>query len=180
MSIDLQKKKSLNLLLLFIPVAYATCLFHEFGHWIIGELLGNEMAYSLNYVWPKSGSYIDASQGLYVLAGGPAFSILQAMLGLLILEKRSSIFIYPFVFFPMFSRIFSLVFGGFGKQDEARVSALLGVGTFTIAIFVVLILILLAARCSYKLKIGFKWNNIFVVASTIGQLLVIGTYTLIP
>ena len=41
-------KINLKLILLFIPVAYASYLFHEFGHWIVGELLGNDMTYSLN------------------------------------------------------------------------------------------------------------------------------------
>jgi hypothetical protein len=45
----------MKLYLLFIPVAYVSYLFHEFGHWIVGEILGNDMVYSLNFVWAKSG-----------------------------------------------------------------------------------------------------------------------------
>ncbi len=44
--------------LLFIPVAYCSYLFHELGHWSVGELLGNRMSYSLNYVWPTDGHYV--------------------------------------------------------------------------------------------------------------------------
>ncbi len=44
--------------LLFIPVAYCSYLFHEFGHWSVGEFLGNRMSYSLDYVWPTDGHYV--------------------------------------------------------------------------------------------------------------------------
>jgi len=179
MTRHLQHTIDLKFILLFIAAAYGTYLFHEFGHWIVGELLGNDMAYSLNYVWPKNGSYIDASHDLYTSMGGPAFTIFQAMVGLHIIEKYRDSYIYPFVFFPMFSRFFSLVFGGFEKQDEARISAILGVGTYTVAILVLFILILIVVRCSSNLKISLKNNGHIVVLSTLCQLLVIGTYELI-
>jgi hypothetical protein len=170
----------LKFILLFIPAAFVTYLFHEFGHWSVGEILGNDMAYSLNYVWPKNGQYIAASHDLYVSIGGPAFTILQSMFALLIIEKHRSLYTYPFAFFPMFNRFFSLLFGGFSKQDEARISATLGVGTYTVAIIVLLVLVLIVMRCSSKLRIGFKNNSYIVTLSTLCQLLVIGTYELIP
>jgi hypothetical protein len=179
MRLHSQKIFDLKFILLFIPVAYSTYLFHEFGHWIIGEILGNNMVYSLNYVWPKSGYYINAGQDLYVLIGGPAFTILQAMFGLLIIEKYGSRYAYPFVFFPMFTRFFSLLLGGFGKQDEAKISNILGAGTYTVAIIVLFILVLIVMKCSFKLRIDSKDNGYIVALSTLCQLLVIETYKLI-
>jgi hypothetical protein len=165
--------------LLFIPVAYGSCLFHELGHWTVGEILGNQMAYSLNYVWPKDGHYVRASDDLYVSMGGPAFSILQSIFALLIIERCRTLYAYPLAFFPMFSRFFSLLLGGFGKQDEARIAALLGTGTYVVAIVVLVILVSIVIRCSVNLKIGFRNNTYILTASTVCQLLVIGTYTLI-
>ena len=163
---------------LCIAAAYSSYLFHEFGHWMVGELLGNDMAYSLNFVWAKSGHYVHASQELYVLMGGPAFSLLQSLVVLLIIEKYKDFFAYPFVFFPMFMRFFSLVFGGFSRQDKARISAILGVGSFPIPLAVVLILVLMVARCSDTLAISFKKNSYILSLSTLCILLVIGTYEL--
>jgi hypothetical protein len=168
----------LKLILLFIPAAYITYLFHEFGHWSIGEILGNDMAYSLNWVWPKNGHYLAAEQGVYVSIGGPAFSILQALIALIIIEKFKYVYAYPFLFFTFFSRFFSLVFGGFSKQDEAHISASLGIGTYTVAILVIVILIILVWRGSSKFKFGFKENSFFFLVSTICELIVICTYTL--
>ncbi|MCX6168095.1 MAG: hypothetical protein NTX65_02060 [Ignavibacteriales bacterium] len=173
---SLDKKLLVKLFILFIPVAYASYLFHEFGHWIIGEVLGNNMMYTLNYVWVKDGYYIDASHDLYVSIGGPAFTILFSILFLLVIEKYNTIYLYPFVFFQSFMRFFSLVFGGFSNQDEARISAILGIGTYTIALIVLLILLMLVLRASYKLKINLKQNSYFFTMSTVCQLLVIATY----
>jgi hypothetical protein len=126
----------LRFFLLFISAAYVTYLFHEFGHWSVGEVLGNRMVYSLNYVWPGDGHYVEQSHGLYVSVGGPAFSLLQASIALLIIERFGALLVYPFAFFPMFNRFFSVLLGGFGKQDEARVSAMLGTGPYLVAIIV--------------------------------------------
>jgi hypothetical protein len=176
---NIDKKLLVKLFILFIPVAYASYLFHEFGHWIIGEALGNNMIYSLNYVWPKDGHYIGASHNLYVLIGGPAFTIILSILFLLIIEKYKTIYAYPFVFFQMFMRFFSLFFGGFSKQDEARISLILGLGKYTVAIIVLVILSVLVLRASYKLKINFKDNCYFFTISTVVILLVIATYKII-
>jgi hypothetical protein len=96
---DIDKKRLIKVFLLFIPVAYASYLFHEFGHWIIGESLGNDMAFSLKYVWPKNGYYTDENHNLYVLICGPDFTVMLAIIFLLLTEKFVTIYAYPFVFF---------------------------------------------------------------------------------
>ncbi len=179
MAQDTEHKITLKLALLFIPVSFFSYLFHEFGHWIIGEMLGNDMAYSLNYVWAKNGSYIHANDELYSSIGGPLFTILQALLFLVVVEKFKTIYAYPFVFFAMFMRFFSLAFGGFDKQDEARISALLDIGKYTIGIIVVILLLLIVWRASHILRINLKQNGYFFTISTVCMLLVIGTYKFI-
>jgi len=174
MTVD--KKILVRLYLLFIPIAYFSYLFHEFGHWVVGEFLGNDMIYSLNYVWPKEEHYLDESHNLYISIGGPAFTILLAVISLLVLEKYSTIYVYPILFFQFVLRFFSLVFGGFHQQDEARVSVIMGIGTYTIGIIVLLILLLIVITASYKLKINLKQNGYFFAVSILSQLLVIATY----
>jgi hypothetical protein len=179
MTTNAENKLSLKFMLLFIPVAYASYLFHEFGHWVIGEVLGNNMVYSLNNVTPQSGNYIDASHEVYSSIGGPAFTILLSLVFLLIIEKHKNIYAYSVVFFQMFIRFFALVFGGFELQDEARISAIIGLGTFTVAIIVLLILFLIVLRASRLLRINLKKNSYFFTMSTLCNLLVIGTYRMI-
>lgn len=179
MKTTIQPKLDLKLILLFVPIAYGSYLFHEFGHWLVGELLGNDMVYSLNYVWPRSGKYIDSRNGLYVSMGGPAFTILLSFLFLLLIEKFKTIYAYPVVFFQFFMRFFSIMFGGFGKQDEARISAIAGLGTYTVAIAVLGMLLLIVWRASHLLGYSWKDNSYFFTISTVSQLLVIGTYELV-
>ena len=173
------KPIDLKFFLLFIPVAYASYLFHELGHWSVGELLGYRMAYSLNYVWLKEGHYLRASHELFESMGGPGFSILQSLLALLVIEKYRTLYAYPFAFFPMFNRFFSVVFGGFARQDEAGIAILLGAGKYVVAIIVLVILVSIVTRCSLKLKIAIKDNGYIFTVSTVCQLLVIGTYEFI-
>jgi len=175
---DSPKPIDVRFFLLFIPVAYFSYLFHEFGHWSMGELLGNPMVYSMNSVWPRDGHYLQESHNVYVSIGGPGFSVLQAVIALFIIEKWGTLYVYPLAFFPMFNRFFSDLFGGFRAQDEARIAALLSTGTYLVAIFVLAILLLIVIRCSYKLKIGAKTNGYILTVSTVCQLLVIGTYKL--
>jgi len=167
-----------QLILLFVIAAYGSYLFHEFGHWSIGEILGNDMTYSLNSVSPRSGSYVDPSHDLYSLIGGPAFSILQALIALLLIEKYKNLSIYPFAFFPMYSRFFSLAFGGFDRQDEAKIAVTLDAGRYAVGIVVVVMLVLIVVRCSSTLKIDLKSNGSVTVLGTLCQLLVIGSYEL--
>lgn len=171
-----ENKILIRLYLLLIPISYFSYLFHEFGHWSVGEILGNDMFYSLNFVYPKSGHYINVNHDLYVSVGGPAFTILLALVSLVILEKFSSVYAYPVLFFQFVIRFFSLVFGGFSKQDEAGISRLMGIGTYTAAIIVLLILVLIVIRASYKLKIDLKHIGYFFTVSIVCQLMVIATY----
>ncbi len=176
---DSRTQSDTKFFLLFIPVAFFTYLFHEFGHWSVGEILGNPMAYSLNNVWPRDGHYVREGHALWVSMGGPAFSILQAAIALLVIEKFRTLFAYPFAFFPAFNRFFSLAFGGFSRQDEARISLLLGTWNYLVAVIVLLILISITIRCSRRLGIGLNMNGYILTASTACQLLVIGTYELL-
>lgn len=173
---DSQNKTIIKFFVFFIPVAYISYLFHELGHWSVGEVLGNRMVFSLNYVWPKDGHYIREGQDLYVLLGGPSFSILEAIIALLIIERTKALYAYPLAFFPMFNRIFSLLFGGFSKQDEAKIALLIDTGSYAVAMIVVAILLSIVIRCSYKLKLNAKTNGYILTASTACQVLVIGTY----
>jgi hypothetical protein len=179
MTVNAEIKLSLKFMVLFIPVAFISYLFHEFGHWMVGEILGNNMLYSLNNVTPKSGYYIDASHHVYVSSGGPAFTILLSLFFLWMIEKYKTIYAYTFVFFQMFCRFFALAFGGFALQDEARISAILGLGAYTVAIIVLLILFLIVVRASYLLRINLQKNSYIFTMSTLCNLLVIGTYRMI-
>lgn len=168
-----------KVVLLFIPVAFLTFLFHEFGHWITGEFLGNEMVMNLNDVSARGGYYLDNSHNLFISMGGPVFTLFQALISLLLIQLTHSIYIYPFVFFAAFSRFFSIIFGGFSLQDEARISSILGIGSYSVAAIVLLTLSLIVWRSNYLLKLNPKGIGYYTVLSTLSILMVIGANKLI-
>jgi|WetSurMetagenome_2_1015567.scaffolds.fasta_scaffold200547_2 hypothetical protein len=179
MSKDSKIKFNVIIFILFIPAGYITYFFHEFGHWIVGELLGNDMVYSLNGVWPRIGHYINSSHSLYVILGGPIFTILQSIFVLIIIEKFNAIYAYPFVFFPVFTRFFTLILGGFSIQDEAKISTIFNIWTYTIALIVLFVLLIILLRSSYKLRIGLNYNCYFMAISSAVLMMVIQTYKLV-
>ena len=136
------------------------------------------MLYSLNAVTPFSGNCFHETDNLFIAMGGPAFTILQTIIFLIVIEKKS-IYVYPVVFFAGFVRFFSIIFGGFNKQDEAYISAMLNIGSYTFAAIVLLILFIIVWRSSAILKLNLKTVGYFTVLSVISILIVIATDKLI-
>ena len=172
--IDLQESQiDWKVIISIIPIAFLTYLFHEFGHWTFGELFGNDMRIGLNNVTPKSGYFIKESHALWSAIGGPLFTIIQALVFLFITWKTKSIYAYSVVFFAIFSRFFSIVFGGITLQDEARIASIMGTNKYIIAAIVLTILILILWRCNRIMKLRTKAIGYFTVLGTIAILFVI-------
>jgi hypothetical protein len=172
------RKRIVQLALLLIVAAYAHNLFHEFGHWLVGTILGNQMSMNLDGTWPTSGGYLQGWHSPAVGIGGPAFSILMALIALIFVEKHRTAFAFPFLFFPLFARLFSLTLGNFAAQDEAGISASLGLGKYTVAIIVCSLLLALVWKGSLKLKFGFIALNGWAFGSTVCMMMVINTHKL--
>lgn len=165
-----------RLMLLLLVAAFVHNLFHEFGHWLVGTLLGNPMSMSLNFAWPTNGHYLKEWHAPIVSISGPCFSILMALAALVVIEKYGTVYAYPFLFFPLFARVFSLLLGGFAKQDEAAVAVRLGLGKYTVAIIVCSVLLGLVWRGSRRFKLEPQAVGIWCVGGVVAQLIVIGTY----
>ncbi len=158
----------------FIPIAFFTYIFHEFGHWSVGEFLGNDMTLSLNNSAPQSGYFINDSHALWSAIGGPAFTILQAAIFYIFTRKTKSVYAYSLVFFAVFSRFFSIVFGGLSLQDEARIAGMLHINNYLSAVFVLTILSIILWQSSRIMSFRIKSTGYFTVISTAAVLLVIG------
>jgi hypothetical protein len=168
-----------KVIILFIPVAFITYLFHEFGHWALGELCGDDMMISLNNSAPKSGYFMNDSHALWSAIGGPLFTVIQAIVFLLITWITKSIYAYSFVFFAAFSRFFSIVFGGINLQDEARIASLMDANKYVVAAIVITILVLILWRCNRIMNLNMKAVGYFTVLGTLAILMVIGVNALI-
>jgi len=163
-----------KIIILFIPIAFITYFFHEFGHWIFGELLGNAMTLSLNNSTPESGSFINDSHALWSAIGGPLFTIIQALIFLVITWITKSIYAYSIVFFAVFSRFFSIIFGGINLQDEARIASMVYTNKYLVAGIVLTILILILWKSNRIMKLNMKAIGYFTVLGVFAILIVIG------
>lgn len=163
-----------KVILAFVPIAFATFLIHELGHWTFGEMAGNDMTISLNNTAPKNGVFIENSDALWSAIGGPVFTILQAVLCLLLTWATKSIYAYSMAFFAVFSRWFAIVFGGIDFQDEARIAAMLDWNKYLIVAMVLTILCLILWRCNQIMKLSKKGTGYFTVLGVFAILIVIG------
>lgn len=163
-----------TVIILFIPIAFGSYLFHELGHWTLGELFGNDMTLSLNSSSPKTGQYIHESHALWSAIGGPMFTVLQSFIFLLVTWKSKSNIAYSIVFFAVFSRFFSIVFGGINLQDEANIASHLGVSKYWVAGIVLSILFTILWKSNKIMKVNLKAIGYYTVLSVIAVLIVIG------
>ena len=176
---QMDRKLTTRLVLVLIVAAFAHNLFHESGHWLVGTLLGNPMSMNLNFSWPTSGHYLEDWHATASSMGGPGFSILMAAAAWIVVEKFGTVYAYPFLFFPLYCRAFSLLFGGFARQDEANISARLGLDKYTVALIVCTVLLGLVWRGSRRLKLDPQVIGNWCVVGTAAQLLVIATHKFI-
>lgn len=168
-----------KVMIAFIPIAFFTYLFHEFGHWTFGELLGNDMTLSLNNSAFQSGQFIRESDALWSAIGGPFFTIIQGLIFLLITWRTKSSIAYSTAFFAVFSRFFSIVFGGINMQDEATIALMLGINKYLIVATVLTILFLILWKCTHIMKFKLKALGYYVVLGVFAVLIVIGINELI-
>lgn len=147
------------ILFLFIAVLIS-CFFHEFAHWVTGELLGNKMSMSLNGASTIAGEYTAAWHANWVTFAGPGFTVVQAIVFYFLVDKTKNIKLYPYLFFPFVYRFFAGIANMFGANDEGRLGLHFGIGLYTLSILVSSFLLFLIIRFSIKNKISLKFNLI--------------------
>ena len=163
-----------GVILLIVPITFCTYLFHEFGHWTLGELTGNEMTMSLNNSARKNGHFINEFHALLSAIEGPLFTILQAFIFWIVTKMTKSIYAFSVVFVAVFSRFFTVVLGGFRLQDEWGIASLLQVNEYLIAFIVLLILFMLLWGSSRIMKLNLKAIGYSITFGSFAMLIVIG------
>ncbi len=167
------KKIDLSYIAYLSLAVFLSCFFHEFAHWITGELLGNKMSMSMNTVSPISGTYKHAWHANIITISGPLFTLAQAIVFYFILNKNKNLNLYPFLFFPFVYRFFAGLANMFEANDEGRFGLSFGLGLYTLSIFISSFLFFLILKFSRDNKIGLKFNLINFLLCSIFLLLVV-------
>ncbi len=156
--------------LLFV-IGILSFVVHEFAHWIMGISLGYEMLGSLNHVWSKSPT--SPTDELLISAAGPATDIAQAIVGFWLVRRRQSLFGFAMLYMAFFGRFLAAAVSVLNPNDEARISAQLGLGTWTLPIIVVLALFALTYLASRRLRLSLREQFYCYVVASLAETLVV-------
>ncbi|MGY1459314.1 hypothetical protein ACW5F0_11825 [Luteimonas sp. A534] len=136
--------------LLFVT-GIASFLVHELAHWATGIALGHEMVATLNSVSPKGA--VSLNDQVLIVAAGPILTLAQGLGGFWLVKQRSAPLGFALLYIAFFMRLLAAGIGAFNPNDEAKVGQLLGLGTWTLPVAVVGILLTLVVLASRKLEL---------------------------
>jgi hypothetical protein len=144
-------------ILITLLAVFLTFALHEASHWLAGEILGYNMTMTMNTSYPLGvDDFSKEWHGTVISAAGPLFTILQAITIWLILRRRNRPMLYPFLLVPFIMRLFASLISFRNPNDEARVSASLGMPMWVLPLLVTGFLLWLvwdtSRRNSYMLK----------------------------
>lgn len=142
-------------LVLAVPLTF---LVHEFAHWLAGEWLGYTMHMTLNGASAADGQFRSVSDEALVSAAGPLITFVQGLIAFWMVRSRAWIQAYAFLFVAWFMRFAAAAVSVVHPNDEARISQILGAGTWTVPVIVVVALLALAGSASRRMKVGWKVN----------------------
>lgn len=107
---------------------------HEFAHWTMGELLGNEMRMTLNTGYPVAGKYNQDWHYPIISAVGPLTTLLQAIIFFFLIKKYSNRNLYPFLFICFYLELLSSIMTFRNPNDLGRIGSYLNIGLFTLPV----------------------------------------------
>ena len=128
-------------------------LLHEFGHWAMGTLLGNEMAMSLNLA-PVLGTYHESWHEHAVTAAGPAITMIQAGVFYGLIRTTGNASLMPFLLAAGVHRVMAAGMNMVNPNDEGRLSEWLGLNLYVLPLVVSGGLLWLLVDTSRRLDYG--------------------------
>jgi len=163
----------------YIPIVIiatlVTYILHEGAHWAVGEALGYDMWMKINSVGLARGEYSAVWHGQLVGAAGPLMTVMQGLVAFVLVRKQKTINAFVFLFTAFMMRFVAMLISLKNPNDEAGVSEWLGLGTWTLHIIVVALLLFLTLRGGKVLKLGWRSYGIaYVLVSITTAAIVLG------
>jgi hypothetical protein len=140
-----------------LGVVVLTFLVHEAAHWFAGVALGYDMRVSLNGA-TFDGRFGSARDALVVSAAGPLATFAQAVLAAWLVASRGWLPAYTFLFVACCMRLAAAFVSIVHPNDEASMSAALGLGVWTLPIAVVSALLAMTWTASRRLRLHWTTN----------------------
>jgi hypothetical protein len=127
-----------------------TFVVHEFTHWTMGEILGNEMRMTLNTGYPIAGKYNQDWHYPVVSAVGPLITLVQAITVFFLIKQYSNRNFYPFLFTCFYLELLSGIMTFRKPNDLGRIGDYLNIGLFTLPILFISIHAILLVKTSRR------------------------------
>ena len=155
-----------------------TMIFHEFGHYLTGSLLGNSMEMDLNGSRPVQGEFIEDWHLPVVAIFGTTFTLLQAFVFWSLLNVYQNKNLHPFLLFPFIYRVVPYVISliqpaRLGRQDKAQFAQYFNFNPWLIIVPVLMLLYVFVYTGGKKLDINYKQIGFYTAASIISAILII-------
>ena len=112
-------------------------LIHEFSHWAFGEFLGNDMVMTLNFAYPKAGTFLLDWHHHAISAIGPLITMLQSVVFFLLIKRYANQKLFPFLFTPFYLEVLSGIMNYRNPNDLGRISEYLNLGLYTLSVIFV-------------------------------------------
>ncbi len=109
-----------------------------------------------------------------VSAAGPLVTIAQGIFGFWLFKRHRAQFGFALLYMAFFMRILAAGMSFFNPNDEARISQLLGLGTWTLPLVVVIGLFGLLVSASRDLKLRFRDQFFCYLTASIVVSLIVG------
>lgn len=138
----------------------------------MGTSLGYAMVASPNHVWAMG--HPGKTDALLISAAGPMITILIGVIGFLLVQRRASLFGFALLYMAFFSRFLAGAVSFFNANDEARISAQLGLGSWTLPLVVAGVLFVLTWLASRRLKLSFRDQLLCYVVASVAVSIVVG------
>jgi len=170
-------KKYRIYIFLFIA-SLMTIIIHEFGHFLMGTVLGYDMGFDFNGTRPIIGAYSNNTDYFLVIFSGISFTLIQSFLGVYLIKKLNYQRLYYLVLTPFLYRLIPYLISIFYPQsillqDEARISQLLGVNLYLVPILIIGILLFNCYRINKTYQINFNSHLRLSLVSTLFFIIII-------
>jgi hypothetical protein len=165
---------------LFILVTVATYILHEGAHWLTGEALGYDLWVNINSAGLISGSYREDWHGQLVSAAGPMITLAQGVIAFFCVRRFKTVLAFAALFAALMMRFAAMLMSFGNPNDEARISEWLGLGTWTLHLIVVGLLLWLTVKAGLYLKLRWRDYGLAYVATSVGITLVVMAGNFIP
>lgn len=152
-------------------IIVVSTVLHEIGHLVAVKALGYDAVIRINSVSLVGGADSVADR-MIVDAAGPFVTLILALVGLA-MSGRGTLVGPTIVFGSLMMRILAAVISLQMPNDEARISELQGLGTWTVPAIVVALLAVIMALSARRSGIGWAWLGATWIGASIGLVLVV-------